>query len=152
GSTVTGRAVSVIAHGGTVIWALTLGGTATLVGSSGRGFTGAATGAGSRNTVKNTVRARARNKSKVNGQTVTISASDGTADKDTPSIQDVAGGFSLLGGWSENGFNGTVGVSLALNEITNTTEAAVEASQVAAAAGVNVTARSTATIYALTMA
>ena len=152
-STVTsGGNVALTAASTPTIQALTIGG-AVAVGSSNQksGFAFSGAGAGSGNTIKNTIEAAIKN-----GSTVTTTGTGAVmlTATDASSITADAGGVGIAVGASGKGTGGaiSIGVSIADNVIENKTEAYIEGSTVTAVGNVELAAVSAAKIDALTIA
>jgi hypothetical protein len=110
----------------------------------------AGAGAGSGNTITNTVSATIEN-----GSTVTTTGSGDVSllATDDSTIGAIAGAVSLAASFSKStSANLSFGASAAVNEITNTVEAGVDDSTVDSDGGFSATAETTATIDALTVA
>jgi hypothetical protein len=147
-------AVSLTATGNDTIDAWSFGVAASLSGSGGL----AAAGSGSNNSIGNQVQTLVSNE---DFSTLTPPASGnqtGTASinssstvsldaSDTSSILSVAGALSI-----KTGTGGAVGASVALNSISNTITAAVESATVTATGNISLSATSTPSIEAITVA
>jgi hypothetical protein len=162
-STVTGSA-GVVLTATTLkaaIEALTFGVAGGLAGGEGGGVSLSGAGSGSGNTITNTVQAAITGHSTVAAihGPVALTANDNAA------ISSKAGAAALaLAGGGAGGVAASVGVSAAVNQITDTTRAAIDGTGTSGAtvsasgadpatgAGVELTATSTATIQALTYA
>jgi len=143
-----GNDVSVSASDTANVQALTIGGA---VGGGGGGAAGVgvgAAGAGSGNTVTNTITAAIQN-----GSTVTTTSSGDVklSATDNPSIIADGGGLSVaLGFGGAAGVGVSLGVGAAVNTITDTTCAFVDASTVNAASAVSLKSMETGSILAIT--
>ncbi|BAS59688.1 hemagglutinin/hemolysin-like protein [Leptolyngbya boryana NIES-2135] len=105
-------------------------------------------GAGANNDIETTISAYVTNGSSIttsNSGTISISATD---DSD---ITADSGGYSLALSYSSVSTSGSVGVSIAENDIHNTIDAYVDKSTLTSAGAVNITAQSTAEIDALSI-
>jgi hypothetical protein len=152
-STVTsGGNVALLAASTPTIYALTIGG-AVAVGSSNQktGFAFSGAGAGSGNTIRNTIEAAIKN-----GSTVTTTGTGAVllTATDASTIVADAGGVGIAVGASSQGTGGSlsVGVSIADNLIENKAKAYIDGSTVTAAGNIELTAVSAAKIDALTIA
>lgn len=142
-----GGAVSLIATSTAYIEAITVAGGVG-VGSGVIVFAGA--GAGSQNTVDNTTKAIISGGSNVtsgNGQAVRLTATDDST------INADGGGLALgFNGGKDGGVAGALGAAAAVNEVSNTTTASIDASTVTSDGAVNVVAQSTqAKIFTVTV-
>ena len=152
-STVTsGGNVALLAASTPTIYALTIGG-AVAVGSSNQktGFAFSGAGAGSGNTIRNTMEAAIKNGSTV---TTTGTGSVMLTASDASTIVADAGGVGIAIGASKQGTGGalSIGVSIADNLIENKAKAYIEGSTVTAAGNLELAAVSAAKIDALTIA
>ena len=128
------------------IWVLTIAGSFTDSGGEAGGVAFAGAGAGSGNSIQESVGAIISGRSVVHTTSGAVSLS---ANDDSTIIAD-AGGISLAGAFGQGGGAGvTVGAAVAINNISNTVTASIEDATVNPAGGVNVTATSGASILAV---
>ncbi len=144
-NTPAGVAVSVSAEDTSKIMA-DAGGVA-IVGAGGQGG-GVAGSAGLSVAINNTIQAR------VDTSQITFNSGDvSLAAIDNATIDADAGGIAISGaGGQGGGVAATVGLAVAINEISNTVEAEIDNSNLSGAVSASLTATSTATIDALTFA
>jgi Ca2+-binding RTX toxin-like protein len=144
----SGGAVGITASSTSVIWALTVGGSGAGAGSSDKfGLALSGAGAATVNIVSDTVHASVEEDSSLTSAAgLTITA------KDFSLIMADAGGLSgaVAGGKSTSGA-GSIGASLAVNVIANDIGSFISDSTVTTGGGVELTALSEATIWALTV-
>jgi hypothetical protein len=129
------------------VLALGAGGALSIADSSSKALVGA--GAGSSNTIQDTVEASLRG-----GSTVTTSSGAVTLGaQDASQITADAGGFALTAAGGKGGGTAlSVGASVAVNSITNSVQALIDPATVSGGGGVDLSALETATIQALTIA
>lgn len=150
-STVTaGGDITIIAESEATIFALAIGAAGSVTGSGNGNAIGiSAAGSASVNTIRVNTQARARNSSELKTQAGTGAAIGLSADDDS-SIQAVAGAAALSIAVSQNtAVAAGLGLSLTINDIANTTRAAVEDSGIIADGAVTVLADSDAEIDSL---
>ena len=139
----SGGDVKLTATGAATISALTLAGAASAGLGSGTGMSFSGAGAGAVNKTRTNTRARIRNgaRATANSGSVKVTAKDrSTIKSDGGSV-----GLALSRSGSGSSVAGAVGASLAFNDISNTTEAAVDQATVSAMT-LDVSASSQATI------
>jgi Ca2+-binding RTX toxin-like protein len=132
-----------------IIDALTIAGGGSFAGGQGGGFSFAGAGTGSGNTIRNMVEAAIRN-----GSTITSTNGDvDLAASDNSTILADAGavGIAIAGGQA-GGAGLSFGVSVAINDISNTIRAVIDGSKITSSGNISLTANSTAVIDALTIA
>jgi len=148
----SGGDVALLATSTPTIYALTIGG-AVAVGSSSEktGFAFSGAGAGSGNTIRNTIEAAIKNGSTV---TTTGTGEVSLSAMDASTIIADAGGVAIAVGASgqETGGAVSIGVSIADNVIENQAKAYIDGSTVTSAGNIELTAISAAKIDALTIA
>ncbi|MDK9703142.1 MAG: DUF4347 domain-containing protein [Sulfuritalea sp.] len=145
--------VDVSAKSTSSIAAMTFG-VAVAVSTGSGGFGGSGAGAGSGNTVNNTISGSIRN-SRLGGKGVTAGGGRAVAvtATDNSNIVAVAGSLSFGGAFgSGGGAAGSVGISLAINSITDTTSAYIDSANVSTTGNnVTVTATEQSSITAVTI-
>jgi hypothetical protein len=151
GSEVKAQNISVRALGNPIINILTVGGAVTAAAGSESGLAASVAGALSVNTITSTVSAKVYNSAKLTGRGLIQIEAD-----DTPYIRADGGGLALsLTSSTGTSVGLSVGVSAASNDVTSTVSATVDGSSVltttTAPRGVIVSAKSDATIKALTI-
>ncbi len=155
-TSVTGATVTVLAESTANIQVLSIGGAGSANVAAGSAFSFNGAGAGSGNKISNTVTASIDDQNDIDGDTLVRSTagqiSVGAVDNSQIKADAGAVAFALGISQGNSNINLSVGVSVAINDVKNKLEATIKDAEVKAFGSVDVSAQSTSTIKALTIA